>query len=58
MLHGRTSRFLWILVAPIAIAALAFAACGDDEDGGDGVTPADSETPTVEEIGAVSVLGI
>ena len=42
MLHGRTSRLLWILLALIAIAALAFAACDDDDDDdddGDGVTP-------------------
>ncbi len=60
MLHGRTSRLLWILLALIAIAALAFAACDDDDDDGDGVTPADGETPAGVDISgaSVDVLGI
>ncbi|MCH7523295.1 MAG: hypothetical protein IH920_05950, partial [Chloroflexi bacterium] len=57
MLHGKTSRLLWILLALIAIAALAFAAC-DDDDGGDGVTPAEGETPAPSALGEVDVLGI
>ncbi len=59
MLHGKTSRLLWILLALIAIAALAFAACDDDDDD-DGVTPADGETPVAVDISgqSVDVLGI
>lgn len=58
MPHGKTSRLLWILLALIAVTALAFAACADDDDGGDGVTPADGETPAPSALGDVDVLGI
>jgi alpha-glucoside transport system substrate-binding protein len=58
MLHGRTSPLLWILLTLIAAAALAFAACDDDEDGGDGVTPTEGETPAPSALGDVDVLGI
>ena len=58
MFHGKTSRLLWILLALIAVAALAFAACGDDDEDGDGVTPADGETPAPSALGDVDVLGI
>lgn len=63
MLHGKSSRLLWILFALIAVGALAFAACDDDDDDGDGVTPTVGETPTAGEtpaadIGEVSVLGL
>ncbi len=59
MLHGRSLRLLWILFALIAVTALAFAACDDDDDdGGDGVTPADGETPAPSALGDVDVLGI
>lgn len=56
------SRFLLILFAIVALAALAFAACDDDDDE-DGVTPTGEtpvvgETPTVADIGEVSVLGL
>ena len=55
MLHGKTSRLLWILLALIAIAALAFAACDDDDDDdGDGVTPAGVDISGA----SVDVLGI
>ena len=57
MLDGKTSRLIWILFALIAIATLAFAAC-DDDDGGDGVTPAEGETPSQPALGEVDVLGI
>ena len=67
MLHGKTSRLLWILFALIAVTALAFAACGDDDDDGDapaaGETPAEGETPAAEPPADISgasvdVLGI
>jgi alpha-glucoside transport system substrate-binding protein len=54
MLHGKTSRLLWILLALIAVAALAFAACGDDDEDGDGVTPAGVDISGA----SVDVLGI
>ncbi len=58
MFHGKTSRLLWILLALIAVAALAFAACGDDDDE-DGVTPADGEPPPpAADLGALDALGI
>jgi len=36
-------RWLWLLAAIAVIAVLAFAACEDDEGGGE--TPAAGETP-------------
>jgi alpha-glucoside transport system substrate-binding protein len=58
MPHSKTFRLLWILLALIAVTALAFAACGDDDEDGDGVTPADGETPAPSALGDVDVLGI
>ncbi|MDP2674882.1 MAG: ABC transporter substrate-binding protein, partial [Dehalococcoidia bacterium] len=40
---GRRVRFLLIPLSLVALAALAFAACGDDEE--EGKTPAPGETP-------------
>jgi glutamate transport system substrate-binding protein len=36
----KTTRWRWLVVALFAIAALAFAACGDDDDDDDGGEPA------------------
>jgi len=45
MTNGKPSRFLLILFGVLAVAALAFAACGDDDKAGE--TPAPGETPAV-----------
>jgi len=57
MISIRRLRFLLALLTLVALAALAFAACDDDEEE-EGVTPAEGETPTVAALGDVDVLGI
>ncbi len=57
MISIRRLRFLLALLTLVALAALAFAACDDDEEE-EGVTPAEGETPAVAALGDVDVLGI
>ncbi len=52
------TRHKWLLiVGAVAIGLLIFAACnGDDDDDGDGVTPADGETPAAVEVEALAAI--
>ncbi len=56
MTDGRASRFVPVLLTLVALAALAFAACGEEEE--EGATPAEGETPAAAAVGDVDVLGI
>jgi alpha-glucoside transport system substrate-binding protein len=62
MISVQALRFVLVLFTLIALAALAFAACGDDDEEGETPTPAETpaETPTGVDISgeSVDVLGI
>jgi alpha-glucoside transport system substrate-binding protein len=55
MLTANALRFLLALVTLVALAALAFAACGEEEED---VSPAERGTPAAAALGDVDVLGI
>ncbi len=48
---------LLLIVGAVFVGLLVFAACnGDDDDGGDGVTPADGEPPAAAEVEALAAI--
>ncbi len=46
---------LLLIVGAMFVGLLIFAACGDDDDDGDGVTPADGETPAADAAGPLKI---